>query len=100
MTDPFQRMHDSVFRRLGADAVYAPPSGAPVACRTILRQPDADWRTGDSGVTSTARIAEVRVSEVPAMEEEGTLAIGGESFAIQKVSRPDAERLLWRLELR
>jgi hypothetical protein len=100
MMDPFQRMHDSVSRRLGTDAVYTPPSGAPVPCRITPRQPDADWRTGDSGVTSTARVAEVRVSEVPVMEEEGVLAIGGESFVIQKASRPDADRLLWRLELR
>lgn len=100
MADPFQRMHDSTFRRLGVDAVYTPPSGDPINCRAIFVQPDVDWRGGEGAVTTPSRIAEVRVSEVAEMKEKGRLAIGGQSFTVQKASRPDADRLLWRLELR
>ncbi len=86
---------------MASDATYtAPGGGAPVSCRAILRQPDVDWRGGEVEVTTPSRIAEVQVSEVPVMKEAGTLAIGGKSYTIQKASRPDADRLLWRLELR
>lgn len=87
---------------MASDATYtAPGIGAdPVSCRAILRQPDVDWRGGEVEVTTPSRIAEVRVSEVPSMKEGGALAVGGKSYTIQKASRPDADRLLWRLELR
>lgn len=86
---------------MASDATYTPPGGGdPVSCRAILRQPDVDWRGGEVEVATPSRIAEVRVSEVPVMKEAGTLAIGGKSYTIQKASRPDADRLLWRLELR
>ncbi|MFC5358257.1 head-tail joining protein [Azospirillum himalayense] len=92
-----QRMLDSAFRRYGVDAVYAPPrGGAPVPCHVIFAQGDvlAD------GFNSSARISEVRASEVPTMKEEGTLTIGGKTYTIQAARQPDPDRLLWRLELR
>lgn len=100
MSDPFQRLHDSAFRRLGADAVYTPPSGSPVPCRVLLGQGDAEWRDHGPGVTTPARIAELRVSEVPVVKEKGLLAIGGQTFTVQRASQPDDDRLLWRAELR
>ncbi|MGF7178433.1 head-tail joining protein [Azospirillum doebereinerae] len=98
----FDSLFDTLFAdpNMASSAVYTPPGGSPVACRVSFRQPDVDWRSDGSGVSTTSRIAEVRVSEVAVMEEEGTLAIGGQTFTIQKASRPDADRLLWRLELR
>lgn len=86
---------------MASDATYTPPGGGdPVPCRAILRQPDVDWRGGDVEVTTPSRIAEVRASEVAAMKEGGTLSIGGKTHTIQQASRRDADRLLWRLELR
>ena len=87
---------------MASDATYtAPgPGGAPTPCRAVFRQPDTDWRGDGVDVTTPSRIAEVRVSEVPMMKEAGTLTIGGKSYTIQKASRSDADRLLWRLELR
>lgn len=87
---------------MASDATYtAPgPAGTSTSCRAVFRQPDTDWRGNDAEVTTPSRIAEVRVSEVPVMKEAGTLAIGGKTYTIQKASRPDADRLLWRLELR
>ena len=86
---------------MASDAIYTPPGGGdPVSCRAILRQPDVDWRGGEVEVTTPSRIAEVRVSEVPSMKEGGALAIGGKTYTIQHASRRDADRMLWRLELR
>lgn len=100
MTDMAKLALDPSFQIFGVSGVYAPLTGDPVACRVILREPDTDWHVGEASVSTASRIAEVRVSEVAVMEEEGTLAIGGDTFVIQKASRPDADRLLWRLELR
>ncbi|MBP2297956.1 head-tail joining protein [Azospirillum picis] len=101
MIDLDSVLHASVAQVWGRPAIYTPPSGAPVAsCRAVLSEGDRDWRSGGSGVTTPARIAEVRVSEVPLMEIEGTLAIGADVFVIDKTSQPDADRLLWRLELK
>ncbi|TWA76444.1 hypothetical protein FBZ83_11995 [Azospirillum brasilense] len=100
MPTPFQRMLDSAFRRHGIDAVYTPPrGGSPVPCRASFTHGDRNWRYQDAGVSTPARIAEVRASEVPLMEEEGTLAIGGRTYVIANATQPDADRLLWRLEL-
>ncbi|CAO3453875.1 hypothetical protein [Azospirillum argentinense] len=100
MPNPFQRTLDSVFRRRGEDAVYTPPlGGAPVPCRVTFTQGDRNWRFQEAGASTPARIAEVRASEVPLMKEEGTLVIGGRTYAIANATQPDADRLLWRLEL-
>jgi hypothetical protein len=87
---------------MASDATYTPPGGGgvPTPCRAVFRQPDTDWRGNDAEVTTPSRIAEVRVSEIPVMKEAGTLAIGGKSYTIQHASRRDADRMLWRLELR
>ncbi|GAA4247519.1 hypothetical protein GBZ26_11320 [Azospirillum formosense] len=100
MPIPFQRTLDSVFRRHGVDAVYTPPrGGAPVPCRLTFARGDKEWRFREAGASTPARIAEARVSEVPLMEEEGVLAIGGQTYVIGNATQPDADRLLWRLEL-
>lgn len=98
---------DVMFGALFADpnmasaGLYTPPDGGPaVSCRVSFRQPDLTWHGGDASVTSPARIAEIRVSEVPAIEEEGTLAVGGVTYTVQNATRPDSDRLLWRVELR
>lgn len=86
---------------LAVDAVYTPPGGgAPVPCRTDLSAGDRDWRAfSDSGVTLPAISAEVRVSDVMDPEEGGTLAVGGSSYRITRVTQPGTDRRLWRLEL-
>lgn len=99
----FAAMLDTLFAdpNMAVDALYTPPDGSPaVPCRAQLRQPDLDWRGGDASIGTPSRVAEVRVSEIPVMEEEGGLSIGGQAYTIQKASRPDRARLLWRLELR
>jgi len=87
---------------MASDATYTAPGsgGTPIACRAVFRQPDTEWRGDGVEVTTPSRIAEVRVSEVPVMKEAGTLAIDGKTYTIQHASRRDADRMLWRLELR
>lgn len=93
-------LHVPVARVWGRPAIYTPPSGTPVPCVAVLSAGDRDWRSGGSGVTTPARIVEVRASEVPVMEIEGSLTIGADVFIIDKATQPDADRLLWRLELK
>ncbi|MCW2242802.1 head-tail joining protein [Azospirillum canadense] len=100
MANPFQRLLDSTFLRLGTEAVYTPPDGgAPVPCWVTFRQPDAEFSAFGGGVTLPARIAEVRAAEVAAPEESGTLAVAGQTYRITRATQPDADRRLWRLEL-
>ena len=82
---------------MASDAVYTPPRGGPpVPCRASFTQGDVL----SEGFNSSARIAEVRASEVSVMKEEGTLTIAGKTYTIQAARQPDTDRLLWRLELR
>lgn len=85
---------------MASDAVYTPPrGGAPVPCRASFECGDKEWRYQEAGASTPVRIAEVRASEVPLMEEEGTLTIGGRTYVIGTATQPDADRLLWRLGL-
>ncbi|CAO3440118.1 head-tail joining protein [Azospirillum endophyticum] len=93
-------LHSPVSQVWGRPAIYTPPSGTPVPCVAVLSEGDRDWRSGGSGVTTPARIAEVRVSEVAVMEIDGLLTVGADVFVIDKATQPDTDRLLWRLELK
>ncbi|QCO05450.1 head-tail joining protein [Azospirillum argentinense] len=98
----FDAMMDVLFAdpNMASDAVYTPPrGGATVPCRASFEHGDKEWRFREAGASTPARIAEVRASEVPLMEEEGTLAIGGRTYVIANATQPDDDRLLWRLEL-
>lgn len=104
MIDIDSLLHGPVAQVWGRPAIYTPPSstvgGTPVSCVAVLSAGDRDWRSGGSGVTTPARMAEVRVSEVAVMEIEGTLTVGADIFVIDKATQPDTDRLLWRLELK
>lgn len=85
---------------MAADAVYTPPGGgAGTPCRAIVRQPDRSFAFHEVGVTLPARIAEVRVAEVTAPEEGGTLTVAGTPCRVTRVTQTDLDRALWRLEL-
>lgn len=99
----FAAMFDTLFAdpNMAAQAVYTPPGGgAPVPCAVMFRAPDFDWRGGEASVTTPARVAELRVSEVALVEEEGVLEVAGRTYTVQHAKHPDADRLLWRVELR
>lgn len=99
--DPAQALA-ALFRVFGVDALYtAPGGGSPVACRLAwVTQADRPVSLFEGvGVSTPARLAELRVSEVPLVEEGGTVTVGGTAYAVHAAARADADRLLWRLEL-
>ncbi|MCA6305663.1 MAG: hypothetical protein IM628_12730 [Phenylobacterium sp.] len=102
MTSPFAPMIDILFAdpAMAVDATHVPQGGgAGTAVRAILARPDAVFPGVDAGVRSPSLVAEVRVAELPAPSEGDTLAVGATQWRIDALSRPDPERLLWRLEL-
>ncbi|MGQ9367701.1 head-tail joining protein [Azospirillum sp. ST 5-10] len=96
----FSAALDRVFAsRLAIAATVVRDGEAAVPCRVMWRAPDRDWSGAGAGATAAARIAELRVSEVPDLAEGDQLTVRGVTHTVQKASHPDADRLLWRVEL-
>lgn len=93
---------NALFATLGVDAVYtAPGGGTATPCRLAwVTQGDRSVPAFEGVTLSTpARLAELRVAEVPLVEEGGTVTVGGTTHPVHAAARADADRLLWRLEL-
>ncbi len=85
---------------LGWDAVYTPEGGNAVVVRVFRRQPDAVLEFGDSRLSATTAVFDVRVSEVAAIKAGDRLVVDGETFVIQGTPRRDAARLVLTIEAR
>lgn len=96
----FDTMLSGVFAAFGVDASYTPPGGGTAnVVRVLWANPDQVETAFGPGVSTPARVAEIRVSELATAAEGGTLAVGGTSWRVTRASRPDGDRLVWRLEL-
>ncbi len=105
----FDAMHDVLFAdaNLALDAVYAPPATTPPAdpnCRVMFWEVDRKIELGSSGASKPGPVAEVRVSELAAPAEGGSLSVrfasGTRNFLIKKAVADDGQRHVWRLALR
>lgn len=74
---------------LGWDAVHTPEGGNAVAVRVFRRQPDAALEFGDSRLSATTAVFDVRVSEVAPPKAGDRLVVAGETFVIQGQLRRD-----------
>ena len=83
---------------LGWDAVYLPEGGSGVAVRVFRRQPDVALEFGDTRLSTTTAIFDVRISEVAAPNAGDRLVVDGETFVIQGTPRRDDGRLIWTIE--
>ncbi|MBI4184917.1 MAG: hypothetical protein HY521_13080 [Proteobacteria bacterium] len=105
MSDPFARMIDACFARLGSAATYTPAGGAGVAVTAIARRPDRleaplgtpGFRLGPAA-QAAALVADVRRSEVAAPARGDTLALGGLAYPVIE-AEIDSLGLVWRLVL-
>ncbi len=101
----FSAAVDTVFARLGLDAVYAPDSGGAVNVqlnvRVIARRPDEILRLGDTRVITETALFEVRASEVATPRPGDRLTVDGADYVIQgEPERRDPDRLIWTLDVR
>ncbi len=99
---PFAAMLDQLFEHpaMAVAATHTPGGGgAGTAVRAVLARPDQVFPGYDAGARSVSLVAEVRVSELPAPAEGDTLTVGVTAYRIDALSRPDPDRLIWRLEL-
>jgi hypothetical protein len=85
---------------LTVDAVYTPAGGDPLVVRVIARRPDEIAGFGDTRIHAATAVFEVRVSEVPAPEEDDTLEVDGKSHVVQGAPVRDRDGLVWRLDTR
>ena len=89
---------------LALDATYTLPGGSPIACRVIVRKPDADAPLGAAGFglspasQAVVLIADVRRSEVAQPARGATLIIGATTYTVERATL-DREGLIWRLDL-
>jgi hypothetical protein len=96
----FDTMLSSAFRGFGMGGVYTPPGGGTANdVRVMWANPDQVEASFGIGVNTPARIAEIRVSQLALAEENGTLVVGGTTYRVTRASKPDPDRLVWRLEL-
>jgi len=98
----FAAMLDALFAdaSMAVGAVHTRASdGAATPVRAVLKSPDRDIDGFDTRATVATKLAEVRVSELPAVSEGDTLTVDGTAYRVKRAERPDADRLLWRLSL-
>jgi hypothetical protein len=102
MINAFTEAIDALFAdpNLGWDAVYTPEGGTPAAVRVFRRLPDAVLEFGDTRLSTTTAIFDVRISEVAGPQAGDTLVVQGETFVIQGTPRRDEGRLIWTIEAR
>lgn len=87
---------------VGVDGTFLPAAGGSVAVRVIWSRPDELEPFGQTGVTSSKRIAEIQASEVaaPLKGDSIQIPVGGSTYKILADPRqPDPDRRIWRLEL-
>lgn len=75
-------------------------TGAAVAVRIILRQPDRMGGFGEARLWAATTVIEVRTAEVPLLVEGDSFEIEGETFTVQGEPLRDGERLVWTAEVR
>lgn len=98
---PFAQMLDACFARLGADAVYTPQGGAPVAVRVIARRPDQVIGFGETRLHAETTVFDVRASEVTNPNPGDVITFDGATFVVQgEPVRSDPDRLVWTLDTR
>jgi hypothetical protein len=103
-------MIDAIFAsELAKDALYVPDAGVPVPVRVIRKSPDVDRGFGQSDVTVSTNVFEIRVSEIASPRAGDSLemanpdgTVGGpaaEAFRVQGVpATRDPDRLVWTLD--
>jgi len=99
----FAQAIDDLFAdpNLARDATWrAGGTGAPVAVRIILRQPDRVGGFGEARLWATTTVIEVRTAEVPLLVEGDSFEVEGEAFTVQGEPLRDGERLVWTAEVR
>lgn len=92
------RAVDAGFQTFGQAASYTPSGGSAADVTVIVKTPEGDLSGFSLGARRVGRVADVRASEVASPAEGDLLTIGGESFTVRGAT-PDAERLVWSLDL-
>ncbi len=102
MENAFAAAIDVLFAdpNLGRDAVYLPEGGNGVAVRVVRRLPDAVLEFGDSRLSTTTAVFDVRLSEVAAPKAGDRLVVEAETYLIQGQPKRDGGRLIWTIEAR
>jgi hypothetical protein len=99
----FSAAIDAIFAdaNMAADAVWTKCSGGPgVACRVIVKNPDAADRFGDGQITRETVMIDVRLSDVASPCSGDAVVSGGVTYLIQGEPARDRLRLVWKCEAR
>lgn len=102
MTSPtfFGVAVDSLFNRLGIDAVYLPNSGGdPVNIRIIAKQPDEVFNVADTRVHSESNIFDIKVSDIASPIAGDKIQINTDIFTIYGEPKKDLHGITWQLEI-
>ena len=97
--DIVQSSVDRIFNVLGEAATYTPDGGSPTSITVIPVRDHTTLDLGQSRVTATKGIFEVRVSEVATPKRNDTVTFGGSVYKVsgEPVYR-DPRRLIWNLD--
>jgi len=85
---------------MGKAATWFPGGvGAGQGLRLILRSPDTVSEFGTARVWSETMVADIRVSDAPALATGDRIDVDGISYTVQGEPLRDRERLIWTVEL-
>ena len=101
MTSPafFGTAVDSLFNRLGVDAVYLPNGGGnPVNIKIIAKQPDEIFGVADTIVHSESNIFDVKVADILTPRAGDQIQIGTDILTVHGEPNKDLHGRIWKLE--
>ena len=93
-----QRTVDSLFTKLGVEAVYTPNGGSAVDVTVIRRHPDEILDVAESRIHTETSLFEVRASEIAAPAADDQISVGDSTFVVKGEPLKDQHGLVWRLE--
>lgn len=86
---------------MAADALWlfgGVPPGQPI--RVIRKSPDAISDFGAARISQATTVIDVRVSDIPAPQQDDRVMIGDDFFIVQGTPQRDLRRLIWSVNLR
>lgn len=94
----FANAVNSLFNRLGVQAVYTPNGGDSKNIQIIPKLPDEVFDVAKSHIHTETSVFDVRVLDVTSPKAGDTITLNGATYTLQGEPTKDLHGMYWRVE--
>lgn len=94
----FENAVNSLFNRLGVQAVYTPNGGGAKNIRVIPKIPDEVFDVAKSHIHTETSVFDVRISDVTSPKAGDIITLNSVTYTLQGESTKDLHGIYWRVE--